>query len=782
MTSMDLSKSTEQKSNAIPTKLTNARMAFNYGLNKFKSNKKILIVITILHLIAVPLVMLSLMINIGVKGDDSPNEMLTIIGICSTAVAGLAGIVVAIGNYDYYYRKSSVDMTLSLPITFKARFLSDFITGIVTYIAPFIATQILSTIMFGIGHLAFDGKLNIIINRYAENEIPQYRMCTIFSEIFPFYIKLALGGILVMLFLYTLTVFVVTCCGNVFEAGLYTIFLNGLIPATIAVFCYTLFNDIYGINVDDIATKLLNWSSPGGSAFGLINIVTNGEVFNTQTSPFWGWILPVILSIAVLFFLCYFLGKYRKAEDVGKPFVFKTFYYIMISIITFCIGCLYLYTVDSDYSGFFEVIIPFIVITAVTYLIFEVVTNRGFKKFWMSAIRYAVTAVCVGGLYVLITTTGGLGAETRVPDVNSVSSVSIDYTGYFDNNVNKRYYYYDVNNLSINLKDKENIITVIDAHQKRVDKFEADGAFFNNYCAKYGNTLYPGSRTEADLKITYKLKSGMTMTREYENLDISELDILKNLDFAPEYRNQIIDTIIKDAKDGFKQSVTYYNDQINNHELYPSEEYTGLNVNIGLSNYYATYCELKNVNRYDEVFFNKFIDAYEKDLKAETEEQYFYTKERNFGKITIAYCDFYIRPYYKNTIALISQYTDFSLVSETDLTDKRYTPDIYVFSYDDYTKMTGLTTVTSALNNIGSSNNQKHIEAFNDDEKALINVSTNQYITSYKCYTITVNGETRIIPPEYTSLAEKVYNSIEVTNSDEYYDDYYYGTDYNYYD
>ena len=111
-----------------------------------------------MHLVAAPLTLVNQMAVLSTGTDENIQEIYAVIGVISTAIAILSGIVVAISNFSYLYKKTQVDMSLSLPMTVRGRFISDFVSGLITYLVPYIAVQILTFILAGIGHLAYDGR------------------------------------------------------------------------------------------------------------------------------------------------------------------------------------------------------------------------------------------------------------------------------------------------------------------------------------------------------------------------------------------------------------------------------------------------------------------------------------------------------------------------------------------------------------------------------------------------------------------------------------------------
>ncbi len=167
---------------------------------RIKSNKKPLIVMSILFLFGVPLTITAGMINVIV--DDYSMSGFAIIGVLCTAIALLCGFIIALNTFEYLYKKSKVDMIYSLPLNNRQRFLSDYLAGLFTYIVPYIVSIILSLIVHGLGYIAF--------SKWAE--------FTQDNQVTKYVVELSIYALLVMIMFYTITVMVTCCCGSMFEA------------------------------------------------------------------------------------------------------------------------------------------------------------------------------------------------------------------------------------------------------------------------------------------------------------------------------------------------------------------------------------------------------------------------------------------------------------------------------------------------------------------------------------------------------------------------------------
>ncbi len=284
---------------------------------RVKSEFRIMVILTILNFVAAPVNLVNYFIYENqVKNNPMQNirfnEWYVIIGAVSTAFAVVSGILIAMNIFKYLYKKSVVDMTLSLPLTTKQRFFSDFLAGGFIYLVPFILTSILSIIINAVG-------MQLIS---PPND-------TFYKMISKSLITLIVAGLLIMLMLYVLTILVLTCCGSMFEALAYTVIINGLIPGTIAVFGFIFLGNLYGINVESNIIPIIEKTSPVG---GIIISLYSSINYNNAYIPLkLSWVIPFVIITALYLGLSYFLYTKRKAEQVSKPFVYKAFYYIMIT-------------------------------------------------------------------------------------------------------------------------------------------------------------------------------------------------------------------------------------------------------------------------------------------------------------------------------------------------------------------------------------------------------------------------------------------------------------------
>lgn len=707
----------------------------NYKLG-FKNNKKILIIITVLQLIAMPLFS-AVLVTECLAGDDYNSEntlsYFMLIACFGIVLATLAGIVVAINNFSYLYKKTQVDMIYSLPIKASHRFFSDFLSGLSVYTLPYIGSFLIAVLIL-LGGSACDTELYTDL---FDNRI----MLTFF--------QFALCGLLIMVMLYTLTVLVITCCGSLFEIIFNTMIMNGLIPGIIMIISYIFFGDLYGVSIYDTAANIMGHTSPLGGVIYIIYysvesaVSTDYMVIGAVTLI--KWILIFSLVTAGMMMLSMVLYLRRKAEDVSKPYVYKFLYYIVITSVTISICSIARASADTIFAV--------IVFSAIVYFIFEVIANRGFRKFAFSVARYVLTMISVFVLCIVSIATDGFGIEHHVPSLSSIKSVTLSYVP-FDLAGD---HYYD-SKISVTLTDKAGIELVRSLHREDIERHEAQEEEKRNnvydYEYYYGEP-YP-------VKIKYHLKTGSNIVREY-SFSFKEMTSIYQFDLRGEIKDYLAQ-IIKDDSDN-----SYYD--YNNGRKKRVESYS---LNISSKDHTLEY----NPEITKEQL-NQLISAYKKDFEAMTKEEYF-TPENVYCFITNY--DLPIRSSFKNTIDFLES-NDLSVQISHELGDRTQsnppvgntgmTAKVLIYAPDDCV-VNGYTSTAcppGSLRHINSNGRVVNTKYMAD----ILEAAQPVYMTDKDCFMLNFGSYNYVIPYEYTDLAhDAYYASIEYdqyNDDEEYLDD-----------
>lgn len=494
----------------------------SYFRNGILGNLKILIIITALNLLSFPVALATLTFDMYQyqKAQHAASEYyyyysgnsewFMVLAVLFTGAAVLSGIIIALNNFSYLYKKQNVDMYLSLPLKNSQRFLCDYFSGLVCYILPFLLSGILTlTISFASMALVTDMAKPIEGDIYLPGLI----------------IRCYLGGAVIMIMLYTLTVLVSTICGSLFETVFYTVVINGLIPGVIAIVVLVLFGNAFGLVYWDYIIPPLSKTSPLGALIGFVMYAEDfDDAYVLSVSFIAGYCLILLVVSALYAAVAYLLYRRRKAEDVSKPFVYNIFYYAIMACIMLSLSAFIV--VEDDFA------VPLIIFMAVVYLVFEVINKRGFKKFKYSLLRCVITIVACIGISMVCSATNGFGISYRVPDANSVKSVSITYMGpedivftYTDTSINK--------SNSITLSDRETIENVITAHKNTIDKYDNYG----DYNDRWYNYYWYDQETR-HVVLTYHLKNGTSFTRQYD-MTVDELYYLNYVCLDSDYEKEV---------------------------------------------------------------------------------------------------------------------------------------------------------------------------------------------------------------------------------------------------
>lgn len=266
--------------------------------NTILESKKFLFIVSVLHLIGYPVIAFT--IRYYSEHPDSTDESYAIASCIALAIAILSGAIIAISIFNYLYKKSTVDMNLSLPLTTRQRFLSEYFADLTIYIVPAIIGGLIGTVILLTG----------------KHELMEFLKYTIY-----------IGSIVIigMILYYSLTVLILSCCGSLFETILSTLLINAMIPASIYLLSYTIIsNDSFGLSSNSLFLNQIFISSPIGNAAFIIYFFDNVNMYgNVNTNLYVHWLIPTLIFTVLIVLLSYFLYKKRKAEQVSKPYVYK---------------------------------------------------------------------------------------------------------------------------------------------------------------------------------------------------------------------------------------------------------------------------------------------------------------------------------------------------------------------------------------------------------------------------------------------------------------------------
>lgn len=677
-----------------------------YFLTRLKANRRITAVITVMHMLGAPLVLLYMLLDYLPKLTQyRAAEMLSetqcmaypyfqegyaAVAVIATIIGGLAGIIIAYSNFGYLFKKAEVDLYLSLPLSSRQRFLSDYFSGLVSYIAPFAVSCIVTTILNFIGQAIYP-------EQWARENVGEMLL------------YILVGGFFVMLMTYTLTVLVAVCCGTAFETIFYNVLLNVIIPIVIFAAGMAIFDNLNGIRGETAVLGLFQLTSPIGGLCAIPYV--GGFIFGwagAEGAAFVKWAVFYFLVTAAEFGAALLLYRRRKAEATSSPFAYKIFYYIALTAVEVMIY--------AALAVMAEAYLPCIILMAIVYLVFEVVTNRGFKKFWFSAVRFAATASAIALFFLLADVTGGFGAENRVPTSADVKSVKVSLYagsggGYAD----------------ITFTDRENIDRIIAIHKSAVEKPSDENFFRSRY-----------------IDIDYNLSFGRSMSRSYSMYDVCLTVPLYTTDA---YYKAVADSLLR--------------------ELSRNVSRRGLELVYGDGST-SGYREINTEQA------KAISAAYLNDMRAHYTDV-LQGNEKVYGSLLYNY---YIYDSYTETIAILKQIfgerpSDEEILSST----LRNSDAIYIYPTNAI-EVSGMYVSGFGMRNwnieervIDMSSYPEALELF----AKIYPYRQPQYISATPAYTINIAGEIYAVPSKYEATAKQLF---EMSLSPEEYDLMKYGEEY----
>lgn len=731
------------------------------GRQNVITNFKLMVIIFILHIMAMPMLIISAMIQMFENGKAYDLDIYAVIAVFTTGMGAAAGLICALSVFSYLYKKTDVDMRMGLPMSTSQRFVSDFLSGLFIYIVPFAAAQIITWILMLIGHLGFDGKAFYTYSGDNHAEIVSSWTCDLFSTAAPYLWRGIIGGILLMIMFYTVTVFVASLCGNIFESIGYNILLNVLVPLVAYMIINAVMTNADGVSIDRYAYKAISLCGPFGGVAGLVLSLNdiyyedNNRIFAAYyTYPQWcGLFLLITVLLGAGTYLIY---RRRRAEDTGKPVVFGVFYHVILTLSMFCI-C-YAFLVDDGSE-----IVPMLIITAVVYLVFHVVRNRGFGHILKGIAAYVITIVVAAGTFLLIEKTEGFGIGTYVPDPASVKCVYIPYTGFNEQSQGELAYFDIYSKTPTKLTQPENIQTVTDMHKRYIELMKNDQLDYD---------------FSQQIEVIYKLKTGKTVFR-FITLDEESIKKLMAMDTTDDLRTARADDIENRLGEFAKTADNYRLDKDkNNVEVYesysvvlsPQWKYNenGQSADGSISVLYSSL---------PADFTDNLAKALRNDIMNETEENYYKCDLPGY-QLSVGYVNIDIMGDYTAAIEYLrSCGLDASKLSTvTERVAKGYVnsnmmsgmSDLGLASYANGTEFRGNTYylgsgfcfsdyVTYGDNVAYEIRYFSSLNEYYDDIAKLLEVSRKRYKSDDVRYNIIVDGTEAAIPAEYNELAERVF-------------------------
>ena len=567
--------------------------------NNFRENKRSFIVHLIMSILGLPVLAVVAIIaiynetqyyNLKAISEEVYNSIsagcgaFAVVGVLCFIISLFLGITMALTNFKYLYKKSITDMNYALPLSGTQRFFADYLSGCIMYIAPIFGAILLSIAILGIGTPIVPE-----INEFWKN--------------FDFVLKVIFIVLIAIVQFYTLTVLAIVFCGNTFES-IFSIFaFNVLIPASIACVWVALCQSYaYGIDQSAIFYNNIFTSTSPIGAISFFFIVADSIDYTDSFNAFLytKWIIITLVVTALYLIAAYLLYRHRKAEDVSKPYVYKSAFYAIMTMGTFCILSLFI-----NFGGFLA---AGIVLCGIVWFIMEVITRRGFKKFWQAGLGFGAAVISVIVLCSLFSSTKGFGMAKKVPSTASVESIAIrdDITDHS----------------KMVFRDKKVIEEAVKLHEELVDRhFNQEEYTYNTVnFDKY----YYRNTVDDSIYLQYSTYTGSTISREYDVPSNMSAELKKAILLSDDYAKQI-------CKEMFRYEIDYY------------DEYDDATT-VDFLDKSGDYQSKKT----DKLSFISIRDAYKKDLMNMTEDDLLNAKY--CGRISDHY---FVLETFDNTISIL---------------------------------------------------------------------------------------------------------------------------------
>ena len=306
----------------------------------------------------------------------------------------------------------------------------------------------------------------------------------------------ALVNVAILLLCAAFTMIFLVCAGNTFSFFASIIGVNISIPVIVYIGRSLCENYLFGFVQDD---TIVYHCTPVFYAFSQYRFLSNNDGWVTIL-----WSLPVILLLTLICLgAAILLYNRRKSEKSGETYAFKFVYYIVAVLLAF-IGAFavgYIFS-EGDFDLAFWVFgLAGGILTAIA---FGAITDKGFKTVKRSVIlggcAYVIMLLFTFGIILDIT-----GYETHVPAVEDVKTVTVDDSRH-----------------SLSGLVLDDATTVVALHQSFVD----------NHHSEYD--VHVGRIT-----LSYQLKNGSTLTREYVLSSEDEYDEYLAMASSASYRDAV---------------------------------------------------------------------------------------------------------------------------------------------------------------------------------------------------------------------------------------------------
>jgi ABC-2 type transport system permease protein len=566
----------------------------------------------ILAILGLPFIMLGAFSDLNYS-DSSLIAMFVAIGITCFIGSLVTGFIFPRTAFDFLTSRSRVDTRMALPLNQRQQFFSNYFAAVTLYIVPYIIGALISLLIWA---TLVTGQLG------GDTDYPTTGILALAE----------LGLMMVLIMFITIQIFALTFTGSQFEEKVFSLVSLGIVPAVMLIYAVCVFDNgtVYGVPFTEIYYLVFTSNPIGGGVYSLFYVFRD-----VMMSGFWNWFIGFFVWLLIYLGLAYFFFMKRKAEQVGTPIVFMSVYNAIIFSLLFVSFLPLVSDSFSDVDGGMAIFF----VTVIIYSIIEVIRNRGFNNVFKSIVRYGVCSVLALVIATVSVNTNGFGIDKYVPSTLSVSSVTVGVNGVFNEFPDVNYDGVDIYETygSPMYKEKENVQYIVDLHKKLVAERPFSGKYDPYNMDSIDDDAY--ANVEFDhINMVYKLKSGVVVSRSYM---VPREDILSLVPLV--HSDEYAAMLKKAIREGFGLDDPYVRQN--------PEEFSKLRISSKLN------LQIKTVSGMNmDEFSGKFLDAYIKDLKDMTDEEYLSTG---------LYCKLYL--YYGDQVPILNCFTNsIALLEEYD--------------------------------------------------------------------------------------------------------------------
>ncbi|MBP5606244.1 MAG: hypothetical protein J6X60_12020, partial [Ruminiclostridium sp.] len=248
-------------------------------------------------------------------------EIFMFISLTALAVMFAGCAAAAVRSFRYLYSRERADKELMIPVSSGARFIGDFFSGLAVTLIPHIAA-----VLTGIAILAAAHPVELKYDIIAEY-VSVIHNCMI-------------GGIIMCVELYCITVLLTAVCGKLSRVIWMTVFTNIALPVIIVTAAFISIQNARGMDPDLAEMPSAYIFMPGGFLLKMITELRIGSVVRYGSSPVNSGVTDlsplsyafIIIYCAALAAAAYFLIKHRRNERTGNAYVYKYARQIMSGI------------------------------------------------------------------------------------------------------------------------------------------------------------------------------------------------------------------------------------------------------------------------------------------------------------------------------------------------------------------------------------------------------------------------------------------------------------------